>query len=318
MTEALIQQPTPGDLIPRPDPTALTAIAVTQAKGDIRRELASQKEIIEARIGRIEAGVRDNAARTRGETADMVNSLEALLTQRIAGLEQILKILDRVVNNGPEERDALRARLQTDIKIAVDNLRNLHEERFAAIGQQFAERDTRGEQEKRASQEALNAALLAQKESVAQQNDANTTAATKTETNFTKQIDLVGTQITALDKSLTDRISELKERIDRGEGQDRGQDRAIGSPYEASVFRQTEESARQAAQRAVIAQVVAVIAVLASVVSVIVIIARKLSGGLSAGVRRLALRIRHRDGRIEQGHHRAVPEPVVHLPHRVG
>ena len=65
----------------------------------------------------------------------------------------------------------------------------------------------------------------------------------------------MGTQITALDKSLTDRISELKERIDRGEGQDRGQDRAIGSPYEASVFRQTEESARQAAQRAVIAQV---------------------------------------------------------------
>jgi hypothetical protein len=208
------------------DPTELTNQAVGQAKEDLRRELFAQKEILEARIQRLELAIRDMDADHRAEGVDAVNALEALLVQRITGLEQIMKMLDGILKAGPGERDDLRERLQTDIKIAVEGLRQLHEERFNAIQLQFGERDTRGDQEKKASKEALDAALLAQKESVAQQNDANTTAATKTETNFTKQIDLVGTQITALDKSLTDRISELKERIDRGEGQGQGHDSA--------------------------------------------------------------------------------------------
>ena len=53
---------------------------------------------------------------------------------------------------------------------------------------------------------------------MSQQNEANTVAATKSETSFTKQIDQIGTLIATLEKSLTDRITELKERIDRGEG----------------------------------------------------------------------------------------------------
>lgn len=257
------------------DPTELTNTAVTQSKDDLRRELGSAQQLLSERILRVEAILRDLDIRTKAETADTVNALEALLVQRITGLEQIMSMLDGVLKNGPKERDDLRERLQTDIKVAVDNLQHLHEERFNAIQQQFTERDTRGEQDKKSSKEALDAALLAQKESVSQQNDANTTAATKTETNFTKQIDLVGTQITALDKSLTDRISELKERIDRGEGQDRGQDRALGVPFDASVLRQAEAASRLAGQRAVISQVVAVIAVLASVISIIVVVLRK-------------------------------------------
>ena len=255
--EALTTQAALRDLVPRPDPTALTATAVSQAKDDLRRELASQKEILEARIARNESAVREAATERRNEIANAVTSLESLLTQRIAGLEQIMKILDRVVNSGPEERDDLRERLQTDIAVAVDNLKHLHEERFSAIAQQFAERDVRSEQEKKASKEALDAALLAQKESVKQQNDANTTAANLAGSNSTKQIDLVGTQITALDKSLTDRISELKERIDRGEGQ--GQGAASG---------RTE-------RRLDVGAVVAAVAVLVAIISIIVVAFKK-------------------------------------------
>jgi hypothetical protein len=39
-----------GDLVPRPDPTVLTATAVRQAKEDLRRELAQLREILEARM----------------------------------------------------------------------------------------------------------------------------------------------------------------------------------------------------------------------------------------------------------------------------
>lgn len=267
---------------PVPDPTELTATAVTQAKEDLRRELTGIQQLLTERIMRVETILRDLDIRSKTETADSVNSLEAILTQRIAGLEQIMKMLDGILKNGPNERDELRERLQTDISVAVDNLQHLHEERFNAIAQQFAERDTRGEQDKKSSKEALDAALLAQKESVSQQNDANTTAATKTETNFTKQIDLVGTQITALDKSLTDRISELKERIDRGEGQDRGQTAALGSPYESSVLRQSQEVADRAAaeaiaarSRALMALVISGVLLLVSLTSVIFAITKK-------------------------------------------
>jgi hypothetical protein len=240
------------------DPTELTNSAVTQAKEDVRRELASMQQLLSERILRTETILHDLDIRTKAEISDSVNSLEALLVQRIAGLEKIMKILDQALNRAPEQADDLRQRLQTDIKIAVEGLRQLHEERFNAIQQQFNERDTRGDQEKKASKEALDAALLAQKESVAQQNDANTTAATKTETNFTKQIDLVGTQITALDKSLTDRISELKERIDRGEGNNAG-----------SADTRND-------QRLNISQVIAAIATIAAVLGFILYAVKKL------------------------------------------
>jgi hypothetical protein len=257
MTETRAEHPPGTGWWVTQDPTALTSTAVDAAKDDLRRELAGVQQLLAERILRTETILRDLDVRTKAEIADGVNALEALLVQRIAGLEQIMKMLDGVLKNAPQERDDLRERLQTDIATAVDNLKHLHEERFNAIQQQFTERDTRGDQEKKASKEALDAALLAQKESVSQQNDANTTAATKTESNFTKQIDLVGTQITALDKSLTDRITELKERVDRGEGSNSG----------SAVTRND--------QRLNISQVIAALAALVAVVTVILYATKK-------------------------------------------
>jgi hypothetical protein len=182
--------------VPVPDPTTLTQISVDAAKEDLRREMTAS----------------------------------ALLYQRdIQRIDDVLDSLTKAVELSPGQRDDLRIRLQGDIEHAVATARehvlseirrveDVTTERFTGIAQQFVERDTRGEQEKKAAKEALDAALLAQKESVSQQNDANTTAATKSETSFTKQIDQVGTLITTLDKSWADRFAELKERIDRGEG----------------------------------------------------------------------------------------------------
>jgi hypothetical protein len=258
MTEARDAHPPGQGWWVTQDPSELTNQAVGAAKDDLRRELAADRELLAERILRAETILRDLDMRLQADIAGTVNSMEALLTQRINGLEQIMSMLNGVLKNGPHERDELRERLQTDIQVAVDNLQHLHEERFNAIQQQFVERDTRGDQEKKASKEALDAALLAQKESVSQQNDANTTAATKTETNFTKQIDLVGTQITALDKSLTDRISELKERIDRGEGNNAG-----------SADTRND-------QRLNISQVIAAIATIAAVLGFILYAVKKL------------------------------------------
>ena len=73
-----------------------------------------------------------------------------------------------------------------------------------------------------ASKEALAAALQAAKELVTQQNDANAKAAEKAELSFTKQIDQIATLIKTSGEAQDARLVEIKERIDRGEGQTTG------------------------------------------------------------------------------------------------
>ena len=228
------------------DPTALTKISVDGAKEDLRREMAATRD---------------------------------LTFERIEGLTNKVNTLIDKVDLSPEERDQLRERLQADIATAVANLAAIHQEKFTAVQQQFTERDTRGEQEKKSSKEALDAALLAQKESVSQQNDANTTAATKSETSFTKQIDQIGTLIATLEKSLTDRITELKERIDRGEGTDKGtiqsadQTRADASlSIIKAALTESVASGKQQQQRSVIAIGVSVLSALIAMVVAVVLI----------------------------------------------
>ena len=194
--------------VPVPDPTKLTADAVNQSKSDLRREMAALRELIEARVAAAEGILGALGVRVMS----MPDELGALRNHLRSEIEEQLVVLR-----------AADEHLVTEIKEHVDNLQLLHGEKFAAIQQQFRERDVRTEQDKKSSKEALDAALLAQKESVRQQNDANTTAATKSEVSFTKQTDQLVILIATLEKSLTDRITELKERIDRGEGGNAGQ-----------------------------------------------------------------------------------------------
>lgn len=81
----------------------------------------------------------------------------------------------------------------------IAHLRQLTEEKFKGVDQQFAGRDT-----------ALAAALLAQKTSVEEQNKANAASAGKSEAGFTKQIDGALTLITATAKAGDDKIDGVK------------------------------------------------------------------------------------------------------------
>jgi len=108
------------------------------------------------------------------------------------------------------------------IERAVNHLAQLNNEKFSSIEQRFHERDIRLGETATASKRAIDAALLAAKELVGQQNTANVEAAAKAERAFTKQIDQTSVLISTLEKGLTDRILELKERMDRGEGSMQG------------------------------------------------------------------------------------------------
>lgn len=115
--------------------------------------------------------------------------LREILETRLDAMDKAGVVLAETVNRTP-----------TAIQSAIASVREVYDERFNGVKQQFTERDVRTEQSAKASHEALDAALAAAAK-----------AAEKTEQNFTKQID-----------NALDRIEEIKERIDRGEGSTEG------------------------------------------------------------------------------------------------
>jgi hypothetical protein len=215
----------PVDWRPIPDPTRLTT-------EQLRRELATLREILETRLDAMDRAtelataqavvigqqVEQTRDRLREETAADVRQLRELLETRLDGMDRAIRLHAEIIDRVPAERDT-----------AIKHLEELHDEKFGSIALQFAERDVRSEQATEGAKQALDAALLAQKELVAQQNEANSAATAKAEASFTKQIDQIGTIIQTLEKALDARITELKERIDRGEGSTAG---AAGSRSE--------------------------------------------------------------------------------------
>jgi hypothetical protein len=151
--------------------------------------------------------VPDPTTLTTEQLRRELSALREILTARLDGMDRATTLLSETVNRTPTV-------IQTEIK----HLRELSEEKFASVALQFQERDVRTAQASGAADDALKAALQAAKELVGAQGDAAAAAAVKTETSFTKQIDQIATIISTLEKAMDARITELKERIDRGEG----------------------------------------------------------------------------------------------------
>jgi O6-methylguanine-DNA--protein-cysteine methyltransferase len=172
----------PGELLPRPDPTRLTT-------DQLRRELSALREILTARLDAMDVATR---------------------------------LLSETVNRTPTQIQTEITHVRELMQEKLGSLGGAADEKFRSIELQFAERDVRTTQAATASAQALAAALQAAKEAVFEQAQAAAKAAEKTELSFTKQIDQIQLQITTVAEGFGDRIAELKERIDRGEGSTSG------------------------------------------------------------------------------------------------
>jgi hypothetical protein len=148
-------------------------------------------------------------------------------------MDRVTELASAYVTGVRKEIEQIRGRLREETATQVAQLRELLETRLdgmdQAIGLQFTERDVRADQVAETAPQALGSAMSAQKELVAQHNDANSAATAKAEASFTKQIDQIGTIIQTMEKATDARITELKERIDRREGSTAG---AAGSRSE--------------------------------------------------------------------------------------
>jgi hypothetical protein len=182
-----------GDWVPRPDPTLLT----TQ---QLLREMSSTRELFEVNL----------------------TAVQEKFTTRLDGMDIATRLLSETVNRTPTQIQVEISHVRELIQEKLGSLGGQAEEKFNSIALQFAERDVRTNQAATASAQALAAALQAAKEAVFEQAQAAAKAAEKTELSFTKQIDQIQLQIKTIGDGFSDRIAELKERIDRGEGGQQG------------------------------------------------------------------------------------------------
>jgi len=173
---------TPTGSVPVPDPTVLTTAALI-------REIDSLRE----------RTTHDN------------RMLRELIEARLDGNDAAVALLRTTTDAFPQQ-----------VKEAVANLQELHEEKFQSIGIQFKERDVRTDQTSRDSKVAVDAALKAQQEAFAEQNKSSALAISKSEAATTKQMDLIVQNIANLAKSIDDKIADIKDRLTSMESRAQG------------------------------------------------------------------------------------------------
>jgi ribosome maturation protein Sdo1 len=142
---------------------------------------------------------------------DAVSLIREIIETRLDGMDIAIRLLQDTADKFPARIDE-----------KIGSLRAVHEERFVSIQTQFAERDVRTEQAAGAVKIAVDAALQAQKEAVGEQNKSSALAIAKSETSTTKQIDQIGTLIQNNTKAFDDKISDVKDRVNRIEGMGAG------------------------------------------------------------------------------------------------
>jgi hypothetical protein len=197
--------------LPIPDPTRLTTQLVDRA-------LAAFREVMETRLAAM-----DKATELVAEGLDKVH------IERDRDLDQIRRDYDRLMI---AEREFILSRIQ--------NVTGVADERFAAIKNQFVERDTRAENDMQQSRISLDAALAAAKEAVSEQNKANALAIGKSEDATKERLDSLQTLMTSGIKGLDEKIASLTSRMDRGDTGGEGAGRQA-----ARVEQQTSSTSRR-------------------------------------------------------------------------
>lgn len=217
--------PRHGNSRPVPDPTLLT----TQ---QLLREMGNLKEVIFTRLDGMDRAIllfQENLTRVPTDTDKQIARLQELQEEKTRAAATSVELIRDVLQTRLDGMDkairllqdtADRLPIRIDEKIA--SLSDVHEEKFRSIAVQFVERDVRTEQTSRDSKVAVDAALQAAKEAVAEQNRSSALAISKSEAGTVKQIDQQGLLIQTATSALDGKITDVKERLTRIEGVDQG------------------------------------------------------------------------------------------------
>ena len=193
----------PGCTLPVTDPTHLTT-------RQILREIGTLKEIVFAKI---ESSSAEHAL------------IQSVTKTRLDGMDKATVLLQDMADQLPTAIDA-----------KITALREVHDEKFNSIKNQFTEMDVRTERSSKDNNVAVGAAFSAAKEAVGEQNKSSALAIAKSEAATGKQIEQLQQLTIKGMESLDEKINDVKERLTRLEGASEGKTVADTSHHTSSSF----------------------------------------------------------------------------------
>jgi hypothetical protein len=200
--------------LPFPDPTQ-------QTTDQLRHELAGLKELFQTQLTAMDTA-RDSLRLFGIEYADRVRGV---IETRLDGMDRASVILSDNLYRVPTVLDREISKVNLLFSEKFVSIGVLFNEKFASlqvqfnsINTQFHERDIRTKASELASTVAVGAALQAQKEAAAAQNDSNAVAVKKSEDAVVKQIDGILALMTSNTRAIDEKIAGLSSRLDRGDG----------------------------------------------------------------------------------------------------
>lgn len=224
------------------DPTTLTT-------DQLRREIGALKDLMLREISQLEK-----------LSATEIACAQELADQKFAAIDHATALRLTVIGDIPKT-----------IAEKVNHLAALNEERFASVGRQFAERDTRTDAITVLNNKALDAALAAQKEAAAETNKSNTLAISKSETATTETINKLAELFQTTTDGLSDKIDDLKSRVGAIDAT------MVGFIERGAGVRQSVSDTRQSGvdSRAVLASVLGVLLFVLTVAGFVIALANK-------------------------------------------
>jgi hypothetical protein len=165
--------------------------------------------------------------------ADPSTLTTAQLIREISSLKELVFVRLNAIEQGIEVSHADFVRVPTEVQRQVGSLKELMEAKISGSDElkqeKFKNLDKRLDlveqariEQKKDTATAVDAALKAAKEAVAEQNASNVLAINKSEASITKQIDQQADLIRQISKSFDEKISDIKERLGKGDGKTQG------------------------------------------------------------------------------------------------
>lgn len=211
-------------------------VELQTAKDELRREftwaMASQRELLitggvarhekaSLRIDAVSDALQtfeDNLNRMPTQLDREVSRLTTLFDEKLAAAHIKIKAVE---DTGRVLEDNI-TRVPTQLDREMSRLKELFDEKGRAIDARLQERDARRIQDKDASAASVMAALASLRELTEVQNKANLAAAAKSDAGVTKDLDGIRETIKGISNTFDTKITNLTDRLNRGEGMDSG------------------------------------------------------------------------------------------------
>lgn len=164
----------------------------------------------------------DPSTLTTQMTYREISSLKELLTSELNGVKRAIDVAHLDLVRVPTEVQKQVGSLKELLFEKIDHVCKLLNTHVGHLEKQFDTIERQRIEQKTDTRTAVDDALKAAKEAVAQSNLSNATAVLKSEAAFTKMIDAHATLLTTFDSAHNERINTLKEQLAKAEGRGGG------------------------------------------------------------------------------------------------